>query len=277
MPPKLGILAGGGDLPLRIVRACQASGRPFFVVAFEGQTPAEIVEGVPHAWARLGAAGTTLKLLREAGVEEVVLAGPVRRPSLAELKPDLWTARFIARVGVKALGDDGILGVVIRELEEKEGFRVVGADSLLPDVLAEKGVLGAVRPDIEAENDIERGLEVARQLCVLDVGQAVVVQQGLVIAVEAIEGTDAMLGRVGALQRQGPGGVLVKVGAGKRERRADLPAVGPATVQAAAAAGLRGIAFESGHAILIDRDQVVRAADAAGLFVVGVPAADGNR
>jgi hypothetical protein len=276
MPPKLGIIAGGGDLPRRVIEACRSRGRPYFVLGFEGQTPAETLEGSPHAIVRLGAAGKALKLLKQEEVEEVVLAGPVRRPSLAELRPDLWTARFLARVGTKALGDDGILALIVRELEQKEGLRVVGADDLLPDVKADEGVLGAVRPDEQAESDIGRGFTAARALCALDVGQAVVVQQGLVLAVEAIEGTDAMLARAATLRREGPGGVLVKVGGLKRESRVDLPAVGVATVEAVAAAGLRGIAVEAGHALIIDRAAVVRAADDAGLFLLGVPSQDGH-
>ncbi|TVR98330.1 MAG: LpxI family protein [Rhodospirillales bacterium] len=274
MLPKLGIIAGAGDLPVRLIEACRASGRRFFVLALEGQTPEETVIGSPHAWVRMGAAGHALKLLRQAEVEEVVLAGRVRRPSLAELRPDLWATRFIARVGPKAIGDDGILGVLLKELEEKEGFRVVGADSLLPDVLAAAGVLGRIKPDQQAMDDIRRGLEVARALCRLDIGQAAVVQQGLVLAVEAIEGTDAMLERAAGLRRDGPGGVLVKVGSGKQEGRADLPAIGEASVRRAAEAGLRGVAVEAGNAIVIDRERVVTTADAEGLFVIGVSAED---
>jgi hypothetical protein len=270
MPPKLGIIAGGGNLPRRIVAACRAAGRPYFVLAFHGHTSPETVEDSPHAWVRLGAGGTSLKILRREGVEELVLAGSVRRPSFAELKPDLWTARFLARVGPMALGDDGLLGAVVRELETREGFRVIGAETLVPQVLAPEGVLGRVQPDDQAMEDVARGVEVARGICALDVGQAAVVQQGIVLAIEAIEGTDAMVARAGTLRRDGPGGVLVKVGQPKRESRADLPAVGENTVTAAARAGLRGIAVEAGGALLIDRERIVAAADAAGLFVLGV-------
>ena len=270
MPPKLGIIAGGGELPKRIIEGCRAAGRPFFVLALEGQTPPETVAETPHCWVRMGEGGKAIRLLRQAHVEELVLAGPVRRPSLAELKPDLWTAKFVAKVGIKSLGDDGILGALVRELEEKEGFRVVGAETLLPGVQASEGVLGAVRPDEQAQSDIVRGIAVASTLCALDAGQACVVQQGLVLAIEAIEGTDAMLARARELRRDGPGGVLVKVGVAKSEGRADLPTIGSASVHAAAAAGLRGIAVEAGCALIVDREQAVQAADAAGLFLIGV-------
>ncbi len=272
MAPKLGILAGGGELPLQIIEACRQTGRPHFVLAFEGQTPENTVDGTEHAWIRMGAAGKAIKILKKAGVEELVLAGPVRRPSFSELKPDLWAAKFIARVGVKSLGDDGLLGAIIEELERKEGFRVVGAHDVLPAVTPEAGVLGNVQLDDQAEADVERALEVARALCRLDVGQAAVVQQGIVLAVEAIEGTDGMLSRVEGVRRPGEGGVLAKVSVGKAERRADLPAIGETTVAAAAAAGLRGIVVEAGGAIIIDRERTVAAADEAGLFLLAVAA-----
>ena len=218
----------------------------------------------------MGAAGTLIEKLREAGVEDLVFAGRIRRPSLSALRPDARAAALLARAGARALGDDGLLSAVIRELEEREGFHVIGPDTLLPDDLAPPGVYGAVEPDATALGDIERGIEAARGIGALDIGQAAVVQQGLVLAVEAIEGTDAMLARCADLRRQGPGGVLVKVKKPGQEARADLPTIGVGTVDAAAVAGLRGIAVEAHGSLVIDRAAVVRAADAAAIFVIGV-------
>jgi len=268
-PPRLGIVAGAGALPGQIVAACRESGRPFFVLALEGQAEATALADLPHAWIRLGAAGRGIDLLREAGVEELVLAGAVRRPSLAALRPDRRTALFLARVGRAAFGDDGLLRAVIRTLED-EGFRVVAPSDILHDLLAAEGVYGAVAPDADAWVDIERGMAVARGLGALDVGQAAVVQQGVVLGVEAIEGTDALIARAGSLRREGPGGVLVKVKKPGQETRVDLPVIGMRTVETAAAAGLRGIAVEAGAALVVDKPAVIAAADRAGLFVVGV-------
>lgn len=270
MPPKLGILAGGGDLPARLVQACREAGREVFVIALEGQADESKLIGVPHARVRLGAAGTTVKLLREAGVEELVMAGTVRRPSITQLRPDMWAAKFFATSGAASLGDDGLLKALVRALEEKEGFRMVGIDDVLPEALATEGPVGHLKPDQDALNDIRRGIQVARGIGALDVGQAAVVQGGLVLAVEAVEGTDAMLARISDVAREGPGGVLVKVRKPDQERRADLPTIGLETVRGAGAAGLRGIAIEAGGALIVDRDAVARAADEAGLFVVGV-------
>ena len=269
MAAKLGIVAGGGELPARLVEVCRASGREIFVLAFEGQTEPATVEGVDHAWVRLGQSRPALEALRGAGVEDLVLIGPVKRPSVSELGFDLRSARFLARVGAGGLGDDGLLSAVIRALE-KEGFHVVGVDDLLSDLLAPVGPLGAHRPDAQAEGDITRGVAVARALGEVDVGQAVVVQQGIVLGVEAVEGTDRLLARCAELGREGPGGVLVKIKKPRQERRVDLPTIGVRTVTGAARAGLRGIAVEAGGTLIVDRESVVGAADEAGLFVLGV-------
>ena len=270
MAGKLGILAGSGPLPERLVEVCRRQGREVFVLAFVGQTEPAAVEGTEHAWIRLGAAASGLKILKQSGVADLVMAGPVMRPSLSELKPDLHTANWLARTGASLLGDDGLLSGVVRRLEQ-EGFTVVGIDQLLGDLMVEARTYGKLEPDGMARADIARGIAVAQRLGTEDVGHAVVVQQGLVLAVEALEGTDALLARSGELRRHGPGGVLVKVKKPQQDNRTDLPAIGTRTIAGARAAGLRGIALEAGGALIIDRAAVVEAADAAELFLVGVP------
>lgn len=269
MANRLGIVAGAGALPLRLVESCRAAGRDVFVLALEGAADPATVCDVPHAWCRIGAASNGLALLRQNNVTELVLAGSIRRPSLAALRPDWRAAKLFARIGYRALGDDGLLSAIVEELE-LEGFRVLGADQLLDRALAPEGPLGKVRPDKQAEADIDHGLRVARTLGALDIGQAVIVQQGLVLGVEAIEGTDELLRRCASLRRDGPGGVLVKVEKPGQERRADRPTIGLRTVALAAETGLRGIAVEAHATIVLDRDEAARAADRAGLFLVGV-------
>ncbi|MBK1697820.1 LpxI family protein [Rhodovibrio salinarum] len=270
MPDKLGILAGGGPLPRQIVESCRRAGREVFVVAFDGQTdPATLDGDVEHVWTRLGAAGQALKALRKAGCQDLVMAGPVRRPSFGEIRPDFTAARFLGRLGTRALGDDGLLRAVMALLEH-EGFRMVGLHEVLPDVLAGAGVLGRHTPDAAAFEDIRRGLAVARALGEQDVGQAVVVQQGLVLGVEAIEGTDRLLARCGGLRRPGPGGVLVKIKKPQQDARADLPTIGERTVEGAQAAGLSGIAISAGGALMVNPEGTIKAADAAHLFLYGV-------
>ncbi len=267
---KLGILAGRGDLPLRIVAHCRQIGRPFFVVAFKGQAKEDAFVDMPHIWVRLGASSKALDALRENNVKEVVFAGGIRRPSLAALRPDARAFKFFSKVGTAALGDDGLLRAIVETLETEEGLRVVGADHVIGGLTVSAGALGAHTPDQDAVRDIERGADVLAALGACDVGQAVVVQDGLVLGIEAAEGTDALLDRCGLLRREGPGGVLVKLAKPGQETRVDLPTVGPETVRRAVSAGLRGIAIHAGRTLVVDRDEVVARADAAGLFVVAL-------
>ena len=270
-PGRLGIIAGAGGLPRRLIETCRAGGRDFFVLALQGEADPATVSDVPHAWCRMGAAAKGLGLLRENGVTELVLAGAIRRPTLSAIRPDWRAAKFFAKVGYRMLGDDGLLSAVVKELEI-EGFRLTGAHELLDATAVPEGPLGRFRPDADADTDIRRGITLARAIGALDVGQAVVVQQGLVLGVEAIEGTDALLRRCGGLRREGRGGVLVKLAKPQQESRIDRPTIGARTVAIAAEAGLRGIAVEAGATLMLDREAVIHAADEAGLFVVGVRA-----
>lgn len=268
--PALGILAGGGPLPGRVAAAAQAGGREVFVVGLDGYAEPAVLAPFAHDWVRLGAAGRILALLRARRCRDLVLVGPVRRPSLLDLRPDAEGTRLLARIGRAAFGgDDGLLAAIVRVLAE-EGFRVLGAHEVLTEAVAPCGRLGRHAPDAQAMADIGRGIAVAAALGAVDVGQGCIVQQGIVLAVEAIEGTDAMLARAAGLRRPGPGGVLVKLVKPGQERRADLPTIGPATIAAAAAAGLRGVAVEAGGTLLTDRAGLVAAADAAGLFLIGI-------
>jgi UDP-2,3-diacylglucosamine hydrolase len=267
--PKLGIVAGGGVLPAHLIDACLASGREFFVLALEGHTDPAPLTGRPHAWIRLGQGGKGIALMHEAGCRELVFAGPVRRPSLAELRPDARTARIFARLGRAWIGDDSLLSAVVQEME-KEGFRVVGADDLLEDFLAAEGLYGRHEPDSSARRDIERGIGVLRAVGALDIGQAVIVQQGIVLGIEAAEGTDGLIRRCRTLHREGPGGVLVKLRKPGQERRIDLPAIGASTVALSAESGLAGIAIEAGSALVFDRERVRSIADERRLFVTGI-------
>ncbi len=266
----LGILAGGGVLPARVAEAALAAGRAVFIVGLEGYAEPKVLARFPHEFIRFGAAGRIIAALREHGCKDLVMIGPVRRPSLFHLRPDIEGAKILTRIGRAAFaGDDGLLAAAIKILHE-EGFSVVGAHTILSEALGPKGLLTRAAPDAAAMADIGRAAAVVRALGAVDVGQGCVVQGGLVLAVEAAEGTDAMLSRCGALARSGPGGVLVKLVKPGQDRRADLPTIGPQTIRNAAAAGLRGVAFEAGGTILADRPALIAEADAAGLFLLGL-------
>ncbi|MBI1273912.1 MAG: DUF1009 domain-containing protein [Alphaproteobacteria bacterium] len=276
VPAKLGIIAGGGDAPQRLAEALERTGRAFFLICLEGQADPALAEGRAHAWLSLGAAAKARDALREQGVGEVIMLGRVRRPSLAELKPDWLALQKLPQIGLGLMGDDGLLQA-ISKIFAAEGFRVVGVHEIFSDFLAPAGVYTKLQPDDQAQRDIRRGIDVARKLGEADAGQSVVVQQGIVLGLEAVEGTDALLQRAGIYKREGEGGVLVKCCKPKQDRRFDLPTVGTQTVQAAAAAGLRGIAIEAGRTLIFDREAMAAAADAAGLFVFAFDAGGSPR
>ncbi|RAI60209.1 LpxI family protein [Roseicella frigidaeris] len=272
-PEPLGLLAGGGQVPLQVARTARAAGRPVHVVALEGWADQDW-SGFPVLRERPGAAGRILGHLRGQGVRQLVLVGRAQRPSFLSLRPDAAGARLLARIGRAFFaGDDGLLRAVARALEE-EGFEIVPPQAVLQDILPPAGLLTRAGPDAAARADIARGIAVVRALGAVDVGQGAVIQQGLVLGVEAIEGTDALLARCAGLKRQGPAGrrdgVLVKLVKPGQDRRLDLPTVGPETIRGAAAAGLAGIAIEAGGTILVDRAGTLAAAEAAGLFVIAI-------
>lgn len=268
----LGIIAGRGDLPQIVVQGCLALARPCFVVGFEGDTDASVLAQVPHVVIGMESIGVGLKALKKQGVKELVMVGPVARPELTKLRPDVTTVRLVASLlKFRKTGDDALFRAVVDFLEGR-GFTVRGVHEVLPEIVTPMGVMGRVKPDARAENDIHVGLEVARLIGAYDIGQAVVVQGGRVIGVEAAEGTDALLKRVKALQTDAPGGVLVKVKKPQQDMRVDLPAVGPQTILNAAAAGLRGVAIEAGHTLMLHQDRMIEEANAKGLFLYGITA-----
>ena len=268
MPEPLGMVAGGGTLPLRVMQAAAAMGRPVHVVVLEGHGDPAAYVGQSHVTLRWGLAAQMLSWLKQHGVREVVLAGTVARPSLLSLRPDAASMKLLGRIGRAAFnGDDSILRAVMKVLAE-EGFEVVGAQALLEGLLPEAALLAGPMPDDVARADIARGLAVCHAIGVVDVGQSVIVQQGLVLGVEAIEGTDALILRAGGLKREGPSPILVKAPKPSQSNLVDLPTIGPKTIESARAAGLRGMAFQAGGTILLERDTTIAAAEAAGIFLL---------
>lgn len=271
MQNRIGIIAGGGALPGKVAKACLARGLSFLTVMIKGQADKGLADLGPHFLVRLGETEKTLEHLKAHGVDTLVLAGSVRRPGLLDLRADRRTLSFLGRLRSAGGGDDALLRALAAELED-DGFSIMGAHELVPDVLAPMGIFGRHAPDSNHLADIRRGLEVARTLGKLDVGQSVVIQQGIVLGVEASEGTDWLLGRCKRLKRKGAGGVLVKISKPGQDNRFDLPTVGPRTLRMALEAGLDGIAVEAGKTIVIERDEMTALADAKGLFITGIAA-----
>lgn len=266
---KLGVLAGGGFLPVRIAERCRADGIPYFVVVFENQgNPADFSDH-PHTVSRLGAAGGIIKTLRHEACDQLVMAGTIQRPSAKDVRPDLWGVKFLAKTGAMALGDDGLVSALVKALES-EGFEVIGADEVVPEYLVSKGILGDHQPGEELCNDITIAITAARALGQRDEGQAVAVCNAKVIAEEDSSGTDAMLKRLH--EAQNVGGVMAKTLKPNQERRVDLPTIGVRTIENAHQAGLTGIVVEAGNAFFYEREDAIKRANSYGMFVVGVDA-----
>jgi len=273
----LGIVCGAGSFPIAVAEAVQNHGRPVVLLALKGFAD-KSVERFPHEWMPFGAFGTSVALARKHGLREIVTIGSVYRPRLMDFRLDWTTLKLLPRLArLYRGGDDHLLSGVANLLSEF-GIRLLSISEVAPELMVPEGVLGAHKPSAEDETDIVLGLDLLRTLGPFDVGQAVAISGRRVLAVEAAEGTTGMLSRLTKLRKSGrlklapSAGVLVKAPKPTQDRRIDLPAIGAETVTQAAEAGLRGIAVEAGGTIVADAAAMVRAADAAGLFVVGVAA-----
>jgi UDP-2,3-diacylglucosamine hydrolase len=270
----VGILAGGGSLPREVAEHVTARGGSVHVVTLSDEPDAGLAK-FPVTRADLGKVGRMVSALRSAGCKRVVIVGSVRRPDLAALIPDLGfilSLPAILRL-VTAGGDDSMLTRVVRFFEEK-GFEVVAPAAVAPELLAGEGPFGRIAATQAQAADAIVGFDAVRAMGPYDVGQAVVVSDGNLEAVEGVEGTDGMLARVAALRAQGRAqaprrGVLVKRQKPGQEVRIDLPAIGPGSVANAIKAGLAGIAVQAGGVLAADRAELVGLADAAGVFVQG--------
>ena len=274
----LAILAGGGDFPALVAATARAQGREVIVAAIRGEADTSI-EAFPHRWIGRGQLGTVLRLFRDAGARDLVIVGGIRDrrlPRLSELDFGA-VVEFLRNLRILRRGDDSLLRK-IAHIFERRGLRIVGAGEVAPDLLMPAGALGHLLPDHIALADIERGIAAAREHGARDLGQAVIVVGGRVVAREGREGTDAMLAAHAATRRPGEarGGVLVKLPKPIQDLRLDMPAIGRGTVEAAAAAGRAGRAVEAGGTLVADAARVGAAADAAGLWLWGFPEGTGR-
>ena len=273
---KLGLIAGGGGLPLEIANACRQADRPVFVIRLKGMADPALAafDGIDSGLAELGKG---LKALKKAGCVAVCFAGVVKRPDFAGLVPDLRGLVALPGVIMAARhGDDAMLRFLLGEFE-REGFVIEGAHEVGAGLALSEGPLGRIAPRDSHRADIDHALTIARAIGQLDIGQGAVVARGMVLAVEAQEGTDAMLARCADLPAilrgtpSAPVGVLAKTPKPIQERRVDMPTIGVATVMAAAHAGLAGIVGEAGALLVVDRQAVIQRADDLGLFIFGAP------
>lgn len=271
---RLGLIAGGGALPVSVAARCEVEGRPVFLVRLAGFADPHLAR-YPGIDAGMAEIGKILSALRRAGCAAVCFAGTVSRPDFRTLKPDLKGATLLPGIiAAAANGDDALLRKIL-SVFEAEGYAIEGADDILGGETLPAGALGQVRPTAAQLEDLKKALHVAEKAGELDIGQGAVVCDGLVLAVEAQEGTDAMLARVASLPSDlrgspvEPKGVLGKAPKPIQDLRVDMPVIGARTVEMAAAAGLAGIGGLEGKLILIDRAGLIESADRLGLFVWG--------
>ncbi|MDP3736875.1 MAG: UDP-2,3-diacylglucosamine diphosphatase LpxI [Hyphomonadaceae bacterium] len=266
---KLGIIAGGGALPRTLAEHARATSRPVYILGLRGFADPALWSEFGGAEAAMGEIGKGIRLLRDAGCKDVVFAGTIKRPELSDLKFDFHGATLLPELAVAAgKGDDALLRVVLGAFE-KAGFRIIGADDVLGNLLAPTGPLGSLGPSQQDWVDIRKAAEAAAAIGAKDVGQGAVSRNGAILATETQDGTDAMLRRVAEASAGAKGGVLVKRPKPQQERRIDLPTIGVQTLRGAHAAGLSGIVVEAGGALVMNRAELQTEADRLGLFVYG--------
>jgi UDP-2,3-diacylglucosamine hydrolase len=272
----LAIICGGGSFPGAVAEAVARRGRKPVMFGVRGWADPKVVERYTHHWIAIGQGGRFFRLARAEHCREVLFIGTLLRPPLTQIRLDWHTIRLMPRIARTFRGGDDRLLSGIARLFEEGGVKVIGIEEVAPEIIVPAGTLGRYQPSPRDRADIARALEVIAALGAFDVGQAVVVADGHVLAVEGAEGTDNLLARIAQLRAEGrltkPEGVGVLVKAPKpgQDRRFDLPAIGPKTVENVARAGLAGIAVAAGGAIVAEPAQVSAAADRAKIFFIGV-------
>lgn len=275
---RIGLIAGGGNLPKYVHSAAQDAGTFGTVIALD---PFASEAQFPNAdRLRLGQFGKMVRRLKKADCTHVCFAGIVKRPDFKRLKPDLKAMRHLpGTIRAAGQGDDALMRHVLG-LFEQEGFQIISPQEVCEDLMLSEGLAGQVPMTEAHRHDALTACKIAAAIGALDIGQGAVVARGVTLAVEAQEGTDAMLTRLLNLPPELRGapedrvGVLAKLIKPKQDIRVDLPTLGPNTVRLALEAGLAGIVAEAGGAFIIEREETIRLADAGGLFIAGLPKAD---
>lgn len=274
MATPLAIIAGAGKFPLEVADAAAVNGHDVRIVGIQGAASDEIVR-FPHIWIKLGELGKLYKQLDAWACHDILIVGSVTRPHVSEIKFDFGALSSLPDL-TRLLkgGDDGVLGGIISFFEGR-GYRVRGVLDVAPHLAASAGAIGRRAPDADAMRAIDYAAALLGAMAPFDVGQGVVVIDGRAVAVEGVEGTDAMLQRVadlrasGRLRVKGRAGVLVKAPKRGQNLKIDLPTIGLKTIERAEAAGLAGIAVSASQVLVAERDATIAAANSAGLFLFG--------
>ncbi len=266
---KLGIIAGDGYLPRHVYDACIESETEVVVIGLDNETDYEIFADVEISKFPVFKVSKIIKKLKDEKVSHITLAGKVKRADISRLLLDLKGAKLFAQIIKHGLADNSILQTIIRFLE-KEGFEIIAPEKIASQIVIGKGCLTKTKPNKNALGDIKKGMKVLKGIADFDVGQALVIQHGLVLGVEAAEGTDELLKRCGEIKQSGDGPILIKISKPKQDRRVDLPCIGSETIKNAIEFGFRGIAAEAGSALILDQDSTIKLANQNKIFIVGV-------
>ena len=266
---KIGMVAGSGMMPVEIIKHCKEKGIDIYVIGLEPFASEEQLKDAAHSFAKIGEVGKITKVFKNNDIHHLVLAGGIKRPSFKELIPDWGGMKMLGKIAMKKMSDDNLFRAVISEVENL-GFKILGIEEVVPEMMFYEGIYGKIKPSKDDMDDINRGFVVAKALGAVDVGQAVVVQEGMVLAVEAIEGTDMMLSRAASLKKEGKEPVMVKVLKPGQDTRVDLPTIGIQTIEQLKKYGIKGIAVEAGGILLIEREAVIKMANEAGIFIIGM-------
>ncbi len=267
---KLGIIAGGGDVPSHLIDICKNKNIIPYIIGFKGQTAPNIIDENDNGiWLNIGSAGKIISFFKSNDVKALVLIGHMKRPSLSEIKPDIKAMKILSKISFKSFGDNSLLTALKEELEA-EGFKIYGFNSFCDDWIVKEGNLGKITPIDSDKKTIDAGIKISQAIGELDIGQSIIMQDGIVIGVEAVEGTDELIRRCKPLIKKGRGGILIKTCKPNQDRDLDLPTMGIKTVENARNAGLVGIVIEAKNAIIVEPDEVIEYADKCGIFILGV-------
>lgn len=268
---SLGIIAGKGNLPKLIIEKCQKAQTPFTVILIKDQADPAEYQFLKPAILEIGQVSELLKVFKENKVTEIVFAGGVKKPSFSNLKTDKKGAALLSKiVAGKIFGDDNIL-TTITKFFAKEGFKIVGVQDLVTDLVVKKGILTKLKPGKSDLENIKIGVEALKLMADLDVGQALAVQQKQIIAIEALEGTDELIKRSTKIAfKEGDKPILIKIKKQNQNKKIDLPTIGVKTIANLAKSGFKGIAFEAGSTLILEKEKIVELANGLGIFVVAV-------
>jgi len=267
--PKLAIIAGNGNIPFYLLEECERQGKDYCLIIIEGHGQELANKYKVDFTVSLSKMGKAIKFVKDLEIRDILMVGGINRPSIKNIIPDLWTAKFLAKISTNISGDNSILSNLTKSLEN-EGFKILAPENIIPSLLCPTGILGNHKPNTENKKDILDGFKIAKTLGSNDIGQSLVIENGLVLAVEAAEGTDSMIIRAASLKKEEKGGVLIKIIKPQQDKRIDRPVIGINTLKAIKDAGFEGVAIESNEILIINFNEVISYANDEGLFIEGI-------